>query len=1821
MSLKRCAILGLSVAVVLQFGMAGQLHELAASLLANRAAPKAEPFQVASSSVALVNVLARSALISQSVCDVIYLDFASDPDPAIGEAPLTVVFSNISDVPSQVGTVEVVEWFPAYVEGQATGTSLLPNQNLQANYEEPGTYDVGMRIRVNGQWCPPRTFDDGSVRPPFLKPGYVVVTEPGEAEQPPTATLEFSELTRDQEALVPLCDWVPLWQFTLGYDLDEEQGPALRYMKTMDYTIRGDSRGLDDLGYRNIAPPASADILEFGLFKENDAGSDSEDNLVLDTSYDRLIISWDSLGNDRLGRVNVEVTGTPVPIGGLFAPLYYTVNFLDAQNLPLNSDTPVEAGPSLEDAGIPGYSYILAVRTSAVWQSGVTLSCDVTNCVVVDVVTGQVPTDDEGEPIDSLPDFPLESESGYSSSFTVMDVTGTPGRAWRPIFYDAWNRPRFGYTPTAEWVRPKWNTLAQTFETVGAMLLDIRKLTPFETWGPVLGINLHSTKSLHFDFYDDVSQFPSPTSILREDGLDKAAAQLEEVNVVVTDMGADPAVAGSGGLDPRDGFDRITDAVDVLDVESGIGDDCTYNGVWVWHDTNNNGVFDPPTPQESGLTFNGDFPLMGMSQFSADYPNGDWEYVPFPPGGGDPWWKVKLRFLEGHRRTSDEISDAENTAGYVEAVPDGAEYSQFTPDYFVTIRADSGRRDASTTVGDGVGLPAGVDFRAFIEPRRYNPLTGTQDGGIYVNSMVPGVGWKDGPLSLTAAWQDDPRWYVDEPWWNQRTMNATTAKPLRSSVEVHDLALLYESHSTYRYVTDFLYGSWYFDSGGGIPSMFGYSFPLSGGALSSFDRWLDPFGLERDKFYYEYSVDISRWYVNLSVSYAGFPFLLSDNASVGMFPFEIAPFFSDADLTAAGPRSNLYPNPPEQPTLPEYDTWSAVTAPGQYPRITDWAPEDRQTRSLYQRTDIQSDHVALLGINLAGVDDPSVNVDSIKLNQLTVAFWGPDFKPDDLESLDPHGTDLDAGLLLWEDSDSNGVFVGAPMRDIIPTFFLGLDTPVPLRDLVWPSSPELVDVDGDYVPDDMNGDGVVDTRDRAWVLKLVPQQLWELPYTDQGGEDIEVDEGGLEKAAGDASREKRIAFAGLDQLAEDGGKALVPDGDNPGDDLFISVRFSDKARRFQKLRAVIPATLPDRTGTAQRAGIQFFPEVKTTPDAFLKVNPDEDPVQDFYGHDTVEVNVPVKVVTYATQFDTLIPGGPAKAALGIDVATNQPSNTVATGAGGTGAEGAFTVAGAAWTPNAFAGLCLIDEGYEAYEITGNNAQTLTLLSGQPRNGRWRIVRNPTFLEQLFIELYPEIDLLTGGTSGFNAEDDLLPLDLDQEISGIALYRDNDMNPANRNGRWDPGIDIPLMLDAEPDFIGQAGEPTQARFIFSTPGTDEFPVAKAQQPRHRQWVQDTFGDGSTNHPDTGPDFFLVLRPSRNLSETDSFQIGLVSWGPSTPSAPDPDAWTSAWLPAGAPPLPAEQRHEFVKFQDFPWAEHGLGFVTLLNDPLVQYRMDGAVARADVDASGINFVRSTCTKKVRSGVYSAADQPVGPQTLVIESTTPVNGEGFTELPSQILPGQTVGFTIHGQGFGTAPQVLLSGYDVSVRTVQDGKVSVTITVKPESVPTEPIVLLVRNPQTGEEASRNDLFTLVSGTMTRPVITDVSPGKATRDQFPVTISGQNFDAQGGVEVRFGRTLMPVQSLTATRVQVGFPVSGLPTTGLLDVSVRNKSTGQEDVAADGFEYVNTAMRPTKVLFCGPAVVDGPAPYAADALVMFAAAAVLWGVHGWSRRRLAARRR
>ncbi|MCL4217321.1 MAG: hypothetical protein KJ052_10015, partial [Candidatus Hydrogenedentes bacterium] len=414
-----------------------------------------------------------------------------------------------------------------------------------------------------------------------------------------------------------------------------------------------------------------------------------------------------------------------------------------------------------------------------------------------------------------------------------------------------------------------------------------------------------------------------------------------------------------------------------------------------------------------------------------------WEYEPFPPGGGAPWWKMKLHF-----------GSTDRTGNGAEPVPDIVSgSSSLASDYYIVLRADSGYMDSSFLPGDGTGLTRGAEMKAFIEPRRINPNTGDWDGGIYLSPMRVPLAANyvldgSGNPVLINPWQNNDLW-DSEPWWPQRTMNRNSTKPIRNGIEVYDLVLTYESNNDYRKITDIHYGQ---GLGIGLPT---------GGFLTNFDSWLDPFGIIGSQFRDFYSVGVSDW-----TFIQGGP--IDDHQLDGFqYPYETVPFYDPTyDAPPIGPRSNHYPVPTAQPTLPEYFTWPPTLAVGEYPRSHDWAPQYRQARVLKQHIESESIATALLGFNLVGVSDPVTNaLNESKLESITVAFWGQDlngdgigdFTPSDLLDLSPSGTGAASGVQLIEDTDGDGVYGGS----------LGGDTPVPLRQLSWAAAAEPVDLNGD----------------------------------------------------------------------------------------------------------------------------------------------------------------------------------------------------------------------------------------------------------------------------------------------------------------------------------------------------------------------------------------------------------------------------------------------------------------------------------------------------------------------------------------------------------------------------------------------------------------------------------------------------------------------------------------------------------------------------------------------------------------------------------------
>lgn len=1633
-------------------------------------------------------------------------------------------------------------------------------------------------------------------------------------------SFEISDLLPDQSALLPLNEWAPLFLFSMTAPDPPEEGTALentatiappagatdanpddntdieadvisataeeRLLASLEFTIKNDP--VEDRPYDRLFDLQPSDILEYAVFEEggdpDTRGTLNEDDFLVvgrpGGLYPGTALVFDVEGNLRFFPDNIDNDG---------GPLQYDMDFSQFEVDPGGSDPP--------------RTYILAVRTTATWRNMLTLAYHVSSALMV-LPDGTPPTGSDGNP-DTYPfeDGPFDPETAFSSSLAMWDITSGPStNPWTdPDFANAWAHPRRYYTPLGEYRRPRFDAIGTAFDLVAGEILELRQLMPLDQWTPVIGMTLHG--------------YGSP----REDGFgldEPTAGKLKEVNVILTDIGADPAApAGSGGFSAINGLETLTNAVfspgggGAFNPDESQLRDHGFNGIWVFQDTNGNGVFDQPVPLEGGgVSYaGGDYPMFPEGDIFEGSPDDRnpglprWEFLPNPPGGGDPWWKIRLRFSDAGRRRNLAVPPAdENDAGWLSPIPDDLGPTiptSFDNDYFVVVRPDGGYQDVQTLPGDGVGMTMGADFRAFIEPRRFNPNSafggapaGQLDGGIYVSSQIPIDSFIDEGNYFNSAWQEDPRWGVSEPWWPQRTLDETNAKPAATGADIHDLVITYETNNLFGQISDVQYGSGLFLGGFGL-----------GNFGSNFARWLDPFGLRASTFLDFHSVGVAGWANFLSGNPSGDDHLFN----ILQYPYETVPFFlSEHDLPPFGPRSAFLPIPPTATSLPDFASWPAALQPGEYPRELQWDLAERGSRYLKQHIEAQSQATAMLGINLVGADDPIVNqFTQIKLQQMTVAFWGPDFDPAvDLLDLDPNGTSTSSGVLLVEDSSGDGVF-GAQITTIDP---LNIDSPVQLVNLAWRTAPELIDLTGDGIPDDLSGDGIVTDADKAWVLRMRPVAPWPLPVRDAPGgsfpappaavTSVKADDGQSdgelllslaggatkldsgETAAKAASTDPgknywaktpvtitdEESYAALNAASAVSTKAIGPTG-NAGDDLFVVVRTSQDISRFEQFRALVPSTLPERAPADRVAGIQLLPQTPISQSIYQKAQPEEGPVQPYYGpdlpsykpdtpwlsydfgYDMLEASIATKLVDLTGSGQIIKKNSGDVAVLGIDVSTNRTNavGIAASGPTGTGGPATFTVANAGWTGGAFTGFFLVDRNYQSFRITGNNATKLFLeasanAAGTPTTGAWMVVRDPSFLEQVIIEFYD-----VGNDGAFNILDDLAPFDIDPTTSGVAFYRDNDNDPGNENGIFDPS-DLPVQLDYPPFQIGQAGEPdTQVMMVFSTPGTDNVPKNIANQTRRRQWVPDTFGEGATD-PAQGPDFFIVIRSSDGIEVGDDFRVGLVSWGPNTPTEPDPDTF---------PPPPASRVGEFDVFSEFPWGARALGFITFFTDEpyFKQY--------PEEDNSGFDWVRSTANKNIQTRTITAAEGVVQGDDVAITSVVP------NQLPKNVGAGG-ITLAINGQNFGTSPIVTLDGVALTVVSATDTQILATIpggtTLDTDN--NNVVTLRVTNSTTGKFAIYNG-FTIVPGSGgSSPTITSISPSSGGSTAFPVTITGTNFDDP---KVFFEGTQMPVNSWTSTTIVVSFPGGGLPVTGPLDVTVQNTSTGLFAVKPDGFNYIN----------------------------------------------------
>lgn len=1671
--------------------------------------------------------------------------------PRFGGLGLTTSFTAPSVFSNLVGfnpatDIASVTW--SFGDGSLPQTGAF-GQPITHTFNAAGSFDIGLIVTFNNGADPLiQTHNDYVVVFQTIVSDLAVSVGGGIAIQDANGDLTDG-------ALLPNQDWMPLYHFTMTPDEDTDTGAiAERCLSRIRFQI--DSGGS---AFEQIEQIRMLDFIEWGVFEDNE--TDAEEGPLLNW-VDNLLFTWTTDGSP-FGTAT-ELTNTD----GSDIEVFYDIDLFGNNLQRLVSTLGGEQ------------RFMVAFRTSSVFRNGTGVTLNSISGVtmfasdIVDCDTGQVVFDENGDIAASVPEDPIgfDNDVQYTSNFTVWDHTGDedPRFPFTEVVLiggaNLWEHPRFMFTPLAEHSRSRFDLAGNFFDAVTGEIIYIREVVAVEEYFPLIDINVHAAPA---PWTYDITATEVPNGY-RSNGSVSEAPRIElfsglrEVNIIMTDIGGDPfGPPGNGGFDPRTMLDTMTNASTGI-TDTAFGFDYGLNGIGVAHDSNNNANFDPPEMSGSGgVTFT-DLPMTpsGANNVLDGYEPG-WEYIPFPPGGGDPWWKIKLAFSGNSR---------DGTAGKIEPIPDAQENipANLHPDYFVYMRADSGFQDVSGLPGDGTGIRPGADFRCFIEPRRFSTALGSWDGGIYVDSMQMFGGSPITSVQVLDPWQDDARWdfpNLNEPYFPQRTLNKTTAKPVRVGVEVYDLGITYSSNNGFALPPT---GVEYGGSGLGVGT--GFADP----GRTFWDQWLDPFFVTQDQFFDRHSVGNIAGFILAPFAVGPFIAFEDDGFFLQNFSYETVPFFNPTfDTPPLGPRSSFWapPNMLNQPGLPTYDTWLPFQAspsdlpPGEYPREADWEPQNRSARRLFQHIDALSDPTPVLGINVAGVADPVTNrLAPVMIEQITIAFYGDDFTPGDLLELDPGGVGVGSGVVLMEDSGADGVNFGGVFGD----------TAVPLLGLAWQENPEPVDLDGDRIADDLNGDGVVDLEDRAWVLTLRPRERWRVPTDDYrlaGGlgtiigddpladEDDTTDGGGDTGILGGDDDDDAIIVRGVYRQPENWTKSVMridrtkldrkiaekrkeaqnkelPTGGKAGIDLWLVIQTSPTIDRFEHFRALVPATLPSRASNQQRAGVEFFPRVDVAPDTYFSRDPDENPVQDWYNHEGLVANVPTHLTKLTGSGQTISVNSGDVAVLAVDASTNRQFEAIAdssfnrgVGVGGASGDRTFQVPNAPWVRDQFVGYFLIDSNYEPFEIVPAESatlpnDTLQLLSGTPASGPWQIIIDPTFLEYLIVELY---DNETDGD--FDLFEDLLPLNIDQRISGVALYRDNDFNPANRNGIFDPLIDIPLRLDFEPYLTGVAGEPqNQIKFVFASPGVDDvpqpgFPRGLANQPRNRQVIPDFSGLEfnpalqpllfAQTEQYLGPEFFVVVRVSENLEVGDDFRAAIVSWGPATPSSPDPNTF---------PPPPAAPQDEFDKFQEYPWGTQALGYVTMYRDP--------------PDLTGFRFYRSTAAKEVVTDVITAVAPAVDEDQVVITSVTP-----------QILP-VTVGeidrdLTIFGFNFGTQPQVTLNGVPLEVVAATDTRIDALIPVG--FMPVAPVVLVVTNLSTGSFDSRDDLFLI--GDVPSPRLISVDPSRGNASVFPVTIIGRNFGPSS--RVFFDSTEMVVlPGGTDTTLRVSMPNGGLPRTGFYEVAV-----------------------------------------------------------------------
>ncbi|HOH52241.1 MAG TPA: hypothetical protein PLI98_16025, partial [Candidatus Hydrogenedentes bacterium] len=445
---------------------------------------RAEPVRVAfaGGDAALAGLLSAGLALGQIDCLAspyqVSVELSVSPRPVAPGAEfvlLTRAYSGPDRSPVRIERARywyVKEDVDAYRAWLADRTKIKPESNANAqNLTPPGTIadiePVRRSIATGGDY-------DVIVEAVIVMPDnteqicLLDLPEAINVAETSAADLTIEEFITDGAALVPLNDWVPLFGFNIKWAGDD---PAPRALTRLTYRLKADPVSMADRGYVNNIAPQESDYLIFALipvYNLDGEGLPAAESVQVGlpdipgvVSYGSPKCEWDSHGWPYAMPIRGATGGTLGPNGLRYSinDNTYNLSFIyDAADaaFPTTGDSPIDAprgsvaeGPFHAYSDDPeendwivsgpgdGYSYIVAVRLSSAWQTGASLSMEVTNAIMqpyyTDLVSGErrllpVPFTDSG-PVDSYtPNFfdaeILAPPEAYSSSFGVFDVRG-----------------------------------------------------------------------------------------------------------------------------------------------------------------------------------------------------------------------------------------------------------------------------------------------------------------------------------------------------------------------------------------------------------------------------------------------------------------------------------------------------------------------------------------------------------------------------------------------------------------------------------------------------------------------------------------------------------------------------------------------------------------------------------------------------------------------------------------------------------------------------------------------------------------------------------------------------------------------------------------------------------------------------------------------------------------------------------------------------------------------------------------------------------------------------------------------------------------------------------------------------------------------------------------------------------------------------------------------------------------------------------------------------------------------------------------------------